>query len=329
MKLIKATDAGAQPLSISQRIDDSMTPVLYSPDLKAAKRFWEFFMGVSKNHNTRMAYKRATYRFADWCEQYALELSDIEPVHIEAYTQQMEATHAPASIKQHMSALKKLFDFFITGQIVTFNPVDAVARPVERITRGKTDILEPTQMKHLFKSIKLNNVVDYRDRAVIAIMAYSFARVSAVCAMNRESYRTSGTRSKFILTEKGGRINEVPAHHTAQEFVDAYIDNSACEFTNTSALFRTIDPKTKALTETRLSRGTVWSMVKRRCANAGLPYYITNHSFRGTGITTYMLNGGNLEAAADIAGHANPSTTKLYDRSGDKATLDEIERILY
>ena len=77
-----------------------------------------------------------------------------------------------------------------------------------------------------------------------------------------------------------------------------------------------------------MARGDALAMVKRRTEPAGLSEKISNHSFRATGITVFRKNGGTLENAQRIAGHASPQTTKIYDRSSDEITLDEIERIL-
>ena len=145
-----------------------------------------------------------------------------------------------------------------------------------------------------------------------------------------KNYYTQGKRSWFNLTIKGNKYHAVPAHHTVQHYVDEYLDVTGIAEDTTDWLFRQIKRgKPPVLTQTPMTRSNVYKMVKRRCAIAGLPSAITNHSFRATGITTFMANGGSLERAAHIAGHANPSTTKLYDHSDDAITQDEIERILY
>ena len=81
------------------------------------------------------------------------------------------------------------------------------------------------------------------------------------------------------------------------------------------------------LTANRLTRNDALRMVKRRVREAGLPSTVCCHSFRATGITAYLENGGTIENAQAIAAHESPRTTKLYDRTGDEITLDEVERI--
>lgn len=157
-------------------------------------------------------------------------------------------------------------------------------------------------------------------------MVYSFARVSAVVGMNGDDYYPDGKRWWFRLHEKGGKFHEVPAHHAAEAYVDAYLAAAGIIFGKWDPLFRTVD-RHKRLTERRISRREVLAMIKRRARDAGLPDRIGCHTWRATGITTYLLGGGTLERAQQIAAHSSAKTTKLYDRRNDEITLDEIERI--
>jgi integrase len=164
-----------------------------------------------------------------------------------------------------------------------------------------------------------------RDRALLAVMVYSFARVSAVVGMSLEDYYLEGTRRWVRLREKGGKQHTVPLHFNAEEYVEAYL-NAVGPRDSKGPLFRTVD-KQGNLTVTAMNRHTAWEMVKRRALAAGLPATITNHSMRATGITVYLDNGGTIENARNIAAHASIKTTQMYDRRGDKITMDEISRI--
>ena len=94
-----------------------------------------------------------------------------------------------------------------------------------------------------------------------------------------------------------------------------------------SPLFRSAIGKTDSLTEKAMHRVDAYGMIQRRAANAGLAGLMGCHTFRGTGITAYLSNGGSLENAQAMAAHESPRTTKLHDRTGDEITLDEAERI--
>ena len=142
--------------------------------------------------------------------------------------------------------------------------------------------------------------------------------------MRRQDYFGQGSRGWLRLHEKGGKRHGVPAHHRAAAALDAYVE--AAEFEEPkAALFQSLDPPARRLTGRALARRLVLAMVKRRAAAAGLPP--CSHTFRATGITAYLSNGGTLERAQQIAAHASPKTTKLYDRTADTVTVDEIERI--
>jgi len=159
-------------------------------------------------------------------------------------------------------------------------------------------------------------------------MVYSFARVSAVVGMNADSYYQIGKRSWLRFHEKGGKFHEVPAHHNAEAYLDAYISAAAIGGDKAGPLFRTARGRTGMLTENRITRHDALRMIKRRAHNAGLSNRVGCHTFRATGITAYLENGGTIERAQAIAAHESPRTTKLYDRTDDEITLDEVERIL-
>ena len=143
-----------------------------------------------------------------------------------------------------------------------------------------------------------------------------------------EVYYTQGPRSFFRLHEKGGRYNVVPAHHVAQGYVDAYLEVAHIAEDRRGPLFRSCEPgRRDVLQERRMSRAGASKMIKRRARKAGLPAEICAHSFRATGITEYLRNGGDLEVAARIAGHESTRTTQLYNRLREEISLDEIERI--
>jgi integrase len=137
-----------------------------------------------------------------------------------------------------------------------------------------------------------------------------------------------GKRCWLRLHEKGGKEHDVPAHHTAVEYLDAYIAATGIASEQQSPLFRTLDRRGR-LSGRRLDRREALAMVKRRASYAGLGDRVCNHSFRATGITVYLQNGGTLEKGQQIAAHESPRTTKLYDRTQDEITLDEIERIRF
>jgi integrase len=179
----------------------------------------------------------------------------------------------------------------------------------------------------LIESIDITTLLGLWDRALIGVMVYSFARIGAVTRMNVEDYYQNGKRWWLRLHEKGGRFHEVPVHHKAEQYLDAYLRAANLTDSPKTPLFRTLPGRNGRLTDQRLNRREALKVIKRRAKAAGLSTRIGNHTFRATGITTYLLNGGSLEHAQAIAGHESPRTTKLYDRTRDEITLEEIERV--
>ncbi|WP_425395406.1 tyrosine-type recombinase/integrase [Aeoliella sp.] len=295
---------------------------------RAKKRFFEFFTATIRNQNTRQAYARALSDFFAWCDDHDFDLLAIEPIVVAAYIEYLGTIYSSPTVKQHLAAIRMCFDWLVVGQILPTNPASAVRGPKHVVKRGKTPVLSAEEARQLLDSIDCSTTLGLRDRALIALMIFSFARVSAVLRMNIEDYYHLGKRGYIRLHEKGGKFHEVPAHHKAEEFLDAYIAAAGNEADATGPLFRTAAGRSGEITSNRMSRQDAARMVKRRARQAGLSERISCHTFRATGITAYLENGGTIENAQAIAAHESPRTTKLYDRTSDELTLDEIERIL-
>ena len=295
---------------------------------KAARRFLEFFAVTIENLNTRQAYFHAGRRFFAWCERKGLdELAAIEPMHVAAYIRSLGKDFEKPTVKQHLAAIRMLFDWLVVGQVVAINPAHAVRGPKHVVKRGKTPVLTPAEARQLLDSIDVTTLVGLRDRALIALMAYSFSRVGAAVAMRVEDYFATGKRWWVRLHEKGGKRHEMPAHHNLEAYLDAYLHAAGIVEAKKSPLFRSARGRTGALTESAVNRVDVYRMILRRARDAGLDVEVSCHTFRATGITAYLDNGGTLENAQAMAAHESPRTTKLYDRTGDEITLDEVERI--
>jgi site-specific recombinase XerD len=294
---------------------------------KTAWRFVEFFTATIRNPNTRAAYARAVSRFLAWCESRGFyDLHAIKPTIVAAYIEQFPGSKP--TVKQHLAAIRQCFDWLVSGGVLEVNPASSVKGPKYVIKKGKTPVLSAEQARTLIKAIDPGSIAGLRDRALIGAMVYTFARVSAVTGMRVEDYYPNGKRWWFRLHEKGGKFHEVPAHHMAEELMDAYLKEAAlsADKHRKEPLFRTVD-RCRQLTERAMHRNDVIRMIKRRGRAAGLPPGICCHTFRATGITDYLANGGTIEKAQAIAAHESPRTTKLYDRTSDAITLEEIERI--
>lgn len=324
-----------KPRSRSADVLSSVPAIIAGGGERTARRFVEFFTAEIRNKNSRRAYAHAVRLFLDWLEgRRVQDLERIEPMLVAAYVEQLGETLAKPSVKQHLAAIRMLCDYLVTGGILRFNPASSVRGPKYVTKRGKTPVLDDDQVIALLDSIAVTkengspDVLGLRDRALIAVMAFDFARVGAVVAMNVEDYYQQGKRWWLRFHEKGGKRHELPAHHLVEEALDAYI--AVAGSTDKKApLFRTARGHAGVLSDLRLTENDALRMVKRRAKAAGLPSSTCNHSFRATCITNFRKNGGSRGKAAQLASHESERTTRLYDRSDDPVTLDEIERVNY
>jgi site-specific recombinase XerD len=307
---------------------EGLPPAIAKAGRKAGKRFLEFFTVNIRNPNTRAAYYRAALSFFAWCEARGLaDLTRIDPMHVAAYIEELGQQRSKPTAKQHLAAVRMLFDWLVLGQVVPSNPAHSVRGPRHVVQVGKTPILTAEEARLLLDSIDTEHTVGLRDRALISILLYAFARVEATVAMNVEDYYPQGKRWWFRLHEKGGKEHKMPAHHKAEEFMDEYIQALGSVLDKKSPLFRSTVRRTKQLTDRRMTRKDAYEMVRRRARDAGIETQIGCHTFRATGITNYLENGGTLEKAQQMAAHSSAKTTKLYDRRNDQVTLDEVERV--
>jgi integrase len=156
-------------------------------------------------------------------------------------------------------------------------------------------------------------------------MVYSFARIGAAVGMGVEDVYTQNRRLWVRLHEKGGKQHAMPCHHNLETYLHEYIDGAALASDPKALLFQSC--RRAQLTGNPLPQANAYAMIQRRARSAGITTKIGNHTFRATGVTAYLKNGGTLEKAAVMANHASTRTTQLYDRRSDEVSLDEVERV--
>ena len=195
---------------------------------KASEHFLEFFAATIRNANTRAAYVTAVAQFCRWCQDNSLQLVHIRPLHVSGHIESKTKEMSPPSVKQHLAALRGLFNWLVIRQVVPDNPALFVKAPKFSRQVGITPIMESAQMRQLLDSIPITRKVKVprkvgeghkevpdikglRDRAAIAIMAYTFARVSAVVGLSLGDYRLEGKRARLRLMEKGNKEKVVLA----------------------------------------------------------------------------------------------------------------------
>lgn len=216
----------------------------------------------------------------------------------------------------------------MTRHAIILNPALSVRGDRYQVVEGKTPEITVQHARKLLTSIKTSNVVGFRDRAVIAILIYTAARAGAVAALRRGNFYHAGDQWMLHFEEKGGKSREIPVRHDLEQIVFEYIDAAGIrQATKDAPLFRTALRKTGQLTNNTINGVDVGKMMKRRLRDASLPSHLSPHSFRVTTITDLLEQGVPLEDVQRLAGHADPRTTRLYDRRQKKITRNVVERI--
>jgi site-specific recombinase XerC len=238
-------------------------PALFAPDPDAARCFVEFFTANIRNPNTRTAYAWAAAKLAVWCEQKGLhELRDIEPVHVAAYVETLQTRLAAPSVKLHLAGIRMLFNWLVVGQVIAVNPASSVRGPRHSVKKGKTPVLTAEEARALLDSIARSSAVALRDRALIALMVYTFARVGAALKMRIEDVYIQGRRTWVRLHEKGGKRHEMPCHHNLDTYLHAYIDGAQLAGDDKGLLFRTALGRNGFLSDRPMTQSDAYRMIR-------------------------------------------------------------------
>jgi site-specific recombinase XerD len=293
----------------------------------AARFAWDEFFGADiRNVHTRRAYLHAVRRFLGWCQAQAVELARVSPGLVGRYFDEH-----PGSVptkKLHLAALRRFFDLLVLRHAVILNPALSVRGERYQVVEGKTPEIAVEQARALLRSIDVSQVVGLRDRALIAVLIYTAARVGAVCRLRVHDLQHDGSQWCLRFTEKGGKSREIPVRHDLERFLLDYLASAGGQAgPGDRPLFRSAAGRTRRLTDNTFSAADACHMVKRRLRDARLPTRLSPHSFRVTTITDLLEQGVPLEDVQYLAGHEDPRTTRLYDRRKKRVTRNIVERI--
>jgi site-specific recombinase XerD len=310
------------------RSADALPGLIAAAGDQAGVRFVEFFTANIRNRHTRRAYAQAVREFLTWCAIAGVpSIAAVQPVHVAGFIEKLTRSRSAPTVKQRLAAIRHLFDWLVVGQVVPVNPASSVRGPSHVVKRGKTPVLSPEEARRVLDAIDATTQVGLRDRALIGLMVYSFARIGAAVGMKVEDVFVQNRRLWVRLREKGGKQHDMPCHHNLEIFLQEYLDGAGISGNPKGPLFPTISRITDQLTTTPLPQANAYAMMRRRAVAVGIKTRVGNHTCRATGITAYLKNGGALENAAAMANHASIRTTQLYDRRQEEIDLDEVERI--
>ncbi len=302
-------------------------PSLVGNGGNAAQFAWEeFIYGKIRNPNTRDAYERAIRRFLKHCEQLGRDLPSISPRDVGCYLDGLDL--AATTKKLHLSAIRHFFDTLVVRHVVVLNPALSVRTERVQVLEGKTPEISVDQVRKLLRSLDVENIVGLRDRAIVGILIYTAVRNGAIAKLKRQDFVHLGNQCLLRFAEKGGKFREIPVREDLMPILDEYVKVANLESSDKSLpFFRTASGRSNRLTENGMTRNDIYRMVKRRLKKAGLPTHLTPHSFRVSTITDLLSQRVPLDEVQDLAGHADPRTTRLYDRRKRRIRRNIVERI--
>jgi site-specific recombinase XerD len=313
------------PGSLARAELEGLPAIVVADGQSAMRRFAEFFAVTIENPNTRRAYAQAVGQFLDFAAQHGVtSLRRIEPIHVAAYIQSHSGS-APTK-KQHLAAIRHLCDWLVTGHVIEVNPASSVRGPKHKVDQGKTPILKPEQVRLFLDAIPIYDVIGLRDRALVGVLFFAGARISAALGITPRDLYREGREYRIRLLEKGGDDRSLPLHHQARELLDQYTEAAGSAARPDAPIFRAA-ARDGRLTERPLQARHAWRMIQRRARAADIASHAGCHTFRASAITLMRQRGATLEMMQRFAGHKQPKTTLLYDRTERDVPEAEVERI--
>ena len=200
-----------------------------------------------------------------------------------AYVDRLTERLAPSSVRAQLAALRTLFHWLLVSGHVPSNPAAAVRGPGERVCVGARPAVPVVAAHALPDAIDAGDVVDLRDRALIAILVYTHARVAPAIRLRVRDYYMRGRRAYLRLVETGGGYTEAPVPPRLQECLDEYLEAAGGAVDEDGPLLRG-GGRERGLGQKPLTFQTAKDIVMRRCREAGLPEGTSPHSLRGTGV---------------------------------------------
>ena len=300
------------------------------------------FLMSHTNRKTREVYAQGLRRFCNWMIKHSKSaevprISKLTGSQMAAFIASISESDEETGLTDDkartvstiFSAVRTYLDACIAAGLLKTNVARAVRLPRVPTGKGATPVLDNAMVARMIEMIPMETEADYRDRAMIAMMAYSLFRISAVCRLRVRDYQMRGNLRYIVTVEKRSKVHEMPVHETLAHYIDDYLSTTGLVNQPDAPLFQGTTPHKGILTGHAYSRNASWKMIQRRAKAAGHYGEIGNHSLRATGVTNYLAHGGVLEEARKMAGHKSAETTRLYDRNIDAVDPEEVLRIKY
>ena len=279
----------------------------------------EWFANL-RNPNTQAAYQhdlREFQRFVGMTRPE--ELRTVTRAHVIAWRKDLEQRRcAPTTILRKLAALSSLFAYLCEQNAVLHNPVDGVKRPKSNRREGSTPALSDEQARALLNAPVGESLKAKRDRAILATLAYHGMRREELCKLKvRDLQRRDGVL-QFRIEGKGEKIRYVPVGMKAQRLITEYLEAAGHKGDLEGALFRPVQNRVTGELRKQLHPVSVYQdIVKRYGQEVGIAEDVRGfcvHSLRATAATNALVHGADIAKVQEWLGHADISTTRMYDR---------------
>jgi len=304
-------------------------PVTTAPRMLTAAQFRQLaevpavieWLANIGNPRTRRAYQNHVGEFAGFVGiRNPDEFRDVTRAHVIAWRDELaRKNHSPATIRAKLSALSSLFEYLCEKNSVAHNPVKGVKRPAADNNEGKTPAIGDGQARRLMEAPHLDSLKGKRDRAIIAVFLYHGLRREELCRLQVRDYHQRRDVTHFRVRGKRGKVRHVPVHPKAQRLIHEYLEASGHGDDKKGPLFRPVrNNLTKDLSKP-LDVDSVYKMLKGYAAQVSIDTeHFSPHSLRATAATNALEHEADIAKVQEWLGHANISTTRLYDRRASR-----------
>src|SRR5215472_15006860 len=323
-ELIKAGNTGAPVLR------RALTPAQFG-DLAELPPELEWLANLT-NPKTRRAYKIDVEEFIAFAGLGGIaELRAITRAHVIAWRKDLEKRAlAPSSIGRKLSAL---FDYLCERNAVSGNPVDGVKRLVANGNEGSTPALGDAQARKLLEAPPADTLKGVRDRAILATLLYHGIRREELCGLRVKDLHSRGGVVHFRVKGKRSKIRFVPVNAAAQRLIEDYLALTGHRSDVEGAPFRPVKNNRTGRLDRHLDPASVYQNIVRKYGmETGLSAEVMGlcvHSLRATAATNALSHDSDISKVQKWLGHANVSTTRLYDRRKSKPEDSPTFRVKY
>lgn len=278
----------------------------------------EWFNNID-NPNTRTAYKRDLNDFMGFIGiNSPEEFRIVTRAHVIAWRDLLVSSElAPSTVRRKLSALSSLFDYLCENNAVTHNPVDGVRRPTAQSNEGLTPAIGNDQARDILSAPPQNTLKGIRDRAILATLLYHALRRDELCRLKVRDVQSRQGMPHLRITGKGGKIRFVVLAPLPQRLIKEYLDEVAHPDDFNGPLFRPIKNNRTGTLNKPLSGVSVYKIVREYGKKVGVTVDVDGfsaHSLRATAATNALERGSDIAEVQEWMGHANVSTTRLYDK---------------